>query len=439
MANAATASQRKKKRAIALGGGGPAAGLHIGALRALEDYGVTFDVWSLSCIGAWVGVYYNQLPDEDEASDEGKASRTLEFFRDHAFRDTRSYRGFPVNKAFAPNLDAYRTAWLDHVLSPQSYCDAFDFGNELRAAAAGWAHALGTPGMWQRDGDRNAHWLNNVLAVNPMSRFLTSLIYLSGINGLSNIYYKDSSFLDSIGIGKLDLVGKNLDRMSPADLQDLARSYDPGRTAAKRKDMPEIYHNAWRLADDSRGIPGKLQLFNNKWIDYWWRGKNLDYLPITRPSLCACSALPYVEQTVNIPNDYGNHYSEGALVDTVSFRNLVEDHPDLDEIWVCRIVDYRQVRLPKNLHDSLGNLCEEFAAEVGENDIELFKSHLRKTVGRTPRVVEIPLRVKTKVNYRWDHENLDNGYDEGQRAVRELMTIQADLQSHETSAPAWPP
>ena len=199
MANAATAQPRKKKRAIALAGGGPAAGFHIGVLGALEFLGVTFDVWSLSCIGAWVGVYYNQL------TDEGKALRTYEFFRDHAFRDTDSYRGFPVNKAFTPHLQAYAKAWLCAFLNPRTYLDVFNT-NDLPDAAAGWVRFLTTPAMWLREGDRNAHVLNNILAVHPMSRFLTSLVHLSEINGLSNIYYKDSSLLDGIKIGKLDLV-----------------------------------------------------------------------------------------------------------------------------------------------------------------------------------------------------------------------------------------
>jgi len=144
MANAAKASQRKagratapkevprkKKRAIALAGGGPAAGLHIGALEALEQHGVAFDVWSLSCIGAWVGVYYNQLKKHP------RASQTHAFFREHAFRDSASYRGFPVNKAFAPHLQAYTSAWLAHSLDPQTYWNAFNFGNELPDARLG--------------------------------------------------------------------------------------------------------------------------------------------------------------------------------------------------------------------------------------------------------------------------------------------------------------
>ena len=52
------------ERAITLGGGGPAAGLHIGVLEALADAGIKFDVWALSCIGAWVGIVYNQFDDK---------------------------------------------------------------------------------------------------------------------------------------------------------------------------------------------------------------------------------------------------------------------------------------------------------------------------------------------------------------------------------------
>jgi predicted acylesterase/phospholipase RssA len=44
------------KRAITLAGGGPAAGLHIGVLERLANAEIKFDVWALSCIGAWVGL-----------------------------------------------------------------------------------------------------------------------------------------------------------------------------------------------------------------------------------------------------------------------------------------------------------------------------------------------------------------------------------------------
>jgi hypothetical protein len=218
MAAAPNAQSRPKKRAIALAGGGPAAGFHIGALEALEAQGITFDVWSLSCIGAWVGTYYNQLPDDSES----RASRTYKFFKEHAFRDTGSYAGFPVNKAFAPHLAAHAKAWWDHSRDPQTYWNVFNVFNELPSVAQGWAKFLMTPMMWRSEGDRNAHVLNNILAVHPVSRFMTSMAYLSGINGMSNIYYPDSSFLDSIDLGKLDLVDDlNLGQMNASQLQRL--------------------------------------------------------------------------------------------------------------------------------------------------------------------------------------------------------------------------
>ena len=43
-----------------------------------------FDVWALSCIGAWVGIVYNQC-------DAGKEiKQTRDFFRDNVFRDDAS-------------------------------------------------------------------------------------------------------------------------------------------------------------------------------------------------------------------------------------------------------------------------------------------------------------------------------------------------------------
>ena len=108
-----------------------------------------------------------------------------------------------------------------------------------------------------------------------------------------------------------------------------------------------------------------------------WAGER--HKPITAASLCACSALPFVEQTVEVG---GTVYCEGALVDTVNFKSLLEDHHSkadpLDEIWINRIVDAHQIHKPENLHDALANLCQLFAATVGEDDIKLFKHHVKE-------------------------------------------------------------
>ena len=80
------------RRAITLGGGGPEAALHIGALAFFEQEAkVHFDIWALSSVGAWVGIYYQQC-------EEGKqADQTRRFFREKVFRDNISYERFPAN------------------------------------------------------------------------------------------------------------------------------------------------------------------------------------------------------------------------------------------------------------------------------------------------------------------------------------------------------
>src|SRR5271157_4718358 len=94
------------RRAITLAGGGPEAGLHIGALAFFEQEKVHFDIWALSCIGAWVGIYYQQC-------EEGKqAKQTREFFREQVFRDDISYERFPVNAVFGPDLSALGRATI---------------------------------------------------------------------------------------------------------------------------------------------------------------------------------------------------------------------------------------------------------------------------------------------------------------------------------------
>src|SRR6201997_3888755 len=93
------------KRAITLGGGGPAAGLHIGVLEALAEDNIEFKVWALSCIGAWVGIVYHVYNpfDKNKVINQNRVELTYQFFRDGVFRDDETYERFPINRAFAPD------------------------------------------------------------------------------------------------------------------------------------------------------------------------------------------------------------------------------------------------------------------------------------------------------------------------------------------------
>lgn len=370
----------KKKRAIALAGGGPAAGLHIGALAALEEAGIKFDVFALSCIGAWVGIVFNTRPGKD------RAQETLEFFDRHCFRADRSYEWFPINRGFATDVQALLQAWAAFPLAPERKWGSLVSPLDIYQSSLNSMALLSDPRRWTAQ-EFNYWVLNDVLAVNPWTRYLTAMVFKSEINGLSKIYYDDSKVLEDVFRGQ--------------------RLYDP--------DMPEIYHNAWRLPK-GKADPGRMQIFHNQ------RKQSRDgkdtYLEISRRSLCACSALPYIEESVTIGDD---EYTEGALVDTVNFKNLLRDHQDLHEVWINRIVDDSQVQSPRSLAGALANLPMQFAAEVGENDIKLFRQHLLNQSRMGPRVVEIPIRPDTDVSFEWKHSNLMQGYQEGRAAVEALL------------------
>lgn len=351
------------KRAICLAGGGPAVGLSLGALKRLyEEEDIRFDVWSLACIGAWLGIVWNQ-------ADPGREVETSEAFFRQIFRPDDVYDRFPVAAAFAPDYQASATNMVEFILDPASY-------RNLVVPAAiqeAWMDILrfaGDPSQWTQ-ANFNSLILNQVMAVNPFSRFVTSLMYKSKTRGLSRIYYPDSAFLQQI---------------------DFKRLSEPGR--------PVLYHNAYNLTDD------RLELFSNK------DGK---YQGISAQTLCACSALPYIEEPVIMD---GKTYCEGATVDTVNFEDLMRNHPDLDEVWVSRILDIKQVRKPENLYDALNNLVMLFAATTSEDDVKLFKHHVAKDYPNL-RVIEIP--VEFNVTYDWSYSNLAHSMDEGYDAAAQVL------------------
>lgn len=397
----------KKKRAIALAGGGPAAGLHIGALAALEDRGIAFDVFSLSCVGAWVGIVYNTRPAPDRALGS-RAQQTYDFFEQHCFRDDDAYAWFPLNRGFAPDLLAWREALWNFLARP-----GLDFGklvppNHVIEQSLRHTFEQFTRSERQTRYDWNTWWFNDVLAVHPAMRYLTALTYRSRMQGLTRIFYENSPAL--------------------REVFRHGRLYDA--------DLPHIYHNAWRMPDvdennqkKDRKDKGAIQIFHNRRKGYEAAG----YLPISERSLCACSALPYIEESVEIG---GHQYTEGALVDTVNFVNLLRDHRELDEIWVNRIVDEGQVRPARDLAGAVSNLPMQFCAEVGEDDIKLFREHLMNQTDMRPRVVEIPIKPDTEVNFDWSYSNLRQGFREGYEAVLSLLAFDRELENDKVAATA---
>ena len=347
------------KRAICLAGGGPAVGLSLGALERLHrEKDIHFDVWSLACIGAWLGIVWNQ-------AEPGKEFETSDSFFRGIFRPDDVYERFPIAAAFAPDFEAATENALNFVLDSDNYRNLV-VPEAIKTASEDMLGFMTDPGRWSQ-ANFNTMLLNDVLAVNPVSRFMTSLMYKSNTKGLARVFYPDSAFLQQI------------------DFQAL---YQPGR--------PVLYHNSYNLTDQ------RLELFSNK---------DSKYQKISAETLCACSALPYIEEPVTMN---GKVYCEGATIDTVNFEDLLANHPDLDEVWVSRILDRKQIRQPHNLYDALNNLVMLFAATTSEDDVKLFKYHL-KDIGSKVKVVEIP--VAHHINYDWSWSNLERSTRDGYAAA----------------------
>ena len=112
--------------ALALSGGGPAVGIEIGALKAFEEKGITFDIFSCACVGSWVGCLYNSLlPGSD------RIKKVEDFFFDKIFIEDDIYEifqlieglKFPVGKAIP--IAAYH--WEDGDSMADNNTSCFNF------------------------------------------------------------------------------------------------------------------------------------------------------------------------------------------------------------------------------------------------------------------------------------------------------------------------
>ncbi|HEY5504452.1 MAG TPA: patatin-like phospholipase family protein, partial [Sedimentisphaerales bacterium] len=230
------------RRAITLGGGGPAAGLHIGVLDALAADDKKFDIWALSCIGAWVGIVYNQF-DKNKVKDKDRPEQTYQFFKNGVFRDDESYERFPINTVFGPDWRANTKAlnkfisdsdnYKDFVWDPYKMMDSFQESMSLLFSRISEGDDKKKKFEKLDEGDINGWILNQAMAPNPLVRYLTSMMYLSNVTGLSRINYPNSAFMKGI----------KFERLFPEENEE---------------DKPFIFHNAWNLDKQ------ELALFSNR-------------------------------------------------------------------------------------------------------------------------------------------------------------------------------
>ncbi len=237
------------------------------------------------------------------------------------FREDRVYDKFPCPTIFVPDIPETIAASLRYMIDPQSYTNLV-VPSEIMKGYQDILDFYLRPTRWNY-GDFCHLMLNSILAPNPAARFLMSMLYKSDTPGINKLWFGSD--------------------------YDLLKAFDMG--LLEQADVPTLYHNAYNV--DAQ----QLELFSNK---------DPQYQKISAQTLCACSGLPYILSPVTIN---GTTYVEGATIDTVGFKDLLRNHPDLDEIWVCRILDLHQIRPHHNLAEALNNLVMLFASTTSMDDV----------------------------------------------------------------------
>lgn len=407
--------ERRPRRALALGGGGPAVGISVGFLCALERWNDTcedhqkidFPVWVGGSVGAWLAVLYH-ISEEAQFQSTGRSDRARKWIR-RFFRDDASYEGFPAPTTFTPDLPEMIRAAVGFMMDPRLYASLVVPQN-ISQAYRELGSFLGDPSRWN-PGDVNLLMLNAVMAPSPASRLLMSLLYKTEVKGLNKLWFDERYSI-------MQEVSSRLHHLQDAQ-------------------CPQIYINAYNLEDRH------LQVFSNRPECSQAAGTAVPVKPITTASLCAASALPFVMEPVVID---GKPHMEGALIDSFCIdvvHGLAADtksQRSINEVWISQIVDHTQINPPRHLLDALNNLIMLYAGTTSQDDIAMFVNDYnyqqylahsvlsREGTAKSPGEVYVPrpievirLPVQADTRHYWTFSNFDHSVDLSEKACWKVI------------------
>ncbi|RLC19606.1 MAG: hypothetical protein DRI57_06770 [Deltaproteobacteria bacterium] len=180
-----------------------------------------------------------------------------------------------------------------------------------------------------------------------------------------------------------------------------------------------VYLNAYNLSTK------QMEIFINQ------KGHD-KYNDIDADALMAgSSVLHYTENRTIDGKKY--KYCEGAVINTVNLDHLLTQHPDLDEIWVVKIADYKEVKPPENLIEaSLLGVMLPFNT-ISDDDIVLFSHKLQeynRKEGKNIRLVNVLMKYG-ELDYHWNHSNLDRGirigYEGTLKSIKEFEKNKGEI------------
>ncbi|MGA7100579.1 MAG: patatin-like phospholipase family protein [Pseudolabrys sp.] len=370
--------------ALVLGGGAPNLTLMAGAVAALDDAGVKFDVVSTSGAGMLIGLLYAAPKGGDRAA---ALKNTVNMGVHDAI-----YRFFPVNfKVFH---------------KPGTLAQAY---TKFWQIAADNREAIESP-----VGDFRDQWLK-MLSASPLfapwaeawKQFLGKFSSPDDKNRDAQRFFDDWAALMLATFCPTDLSAASQGMCQPAPFVEQAVDF------SKLKEFEgDFYMSAYCIES------GKMEIFEKK--------------EITIEQFQAALAFPliYAPFKMNCMT-----YLEGAAKDTLNFKGLLEKrrrkrHPVIDTIVVLDVLGMKElIAEPRGLYDAWVKSIIVPLTAIAEDDIKLFEQlHLENKVnlkkyfrGKKPKLVKIDFQKQISHNnwpnvLDWSYSNLSALYEAGYRA-----------------------
>jgi NTE family protein len=156
--------------------------------------------------------------------------------------------------------------------------------------------------------------------------------------------------------------------------------------------------------------------------------ENFDQQSLTPLHLQAALSFPFLYPPTQIGDGF---YIEGAALDCLNFQNLLEEHPDLEEIVVFDILGAeRLLRAPRNLYDAWVMSIITPLIEIARDDLKIFESRYRQQYPSLEHLHKLPLIEGIPDDdlpdvFDWSRSNLQRLFDIGYRCAVDY--IRSDL------------
>jgi NTE family protein len=360
--------------ALVLGGGAPNLTLMAGAVAALDDAGVKFDIVSTSGAGMLIGLLY--------AAPKGGVSRAA------ALKNTVNmgvhdaiYRFYPVNfKVFH---------------KPGALAQAYTKFWQLAADKDQWLRMLPASPLF-------APWAKEWM------QFLGKFSSSADKNGDARRLFDDWATLMLATFCPSDLSATSLGLCQPAPFIEQVVDF-----SQLQKFDGDFYMSAYCIETDSMDTFAKEEI-------------RLEHFQ-------AALAFPLIYAPFKMD---GKTYIEGAAKDTLNFKSLLEKRKGhakfIDTIVVLDVLGLDDlITEPRSLYDAWVKSIIVPLTAIAKDDIKLFEEiHLKDQTnlnehfdGKKPNVVKINFHEQLKHKsynwqnmFDWSYSNLSTLYDAGYRA-----------------------